>query len=308
MKKIDIVLPIYFNAQSLENLFSELIKIRISLSLKSIATTYIFVDDGSKDESLAKILDFKKNEPNIKVIKLTRNFGATLCSKTGLSFCDGDAAIILAADLQDPPDLINQMVELWLEGSKFVICERVARNDPFISKLFSKIFYIMVNKLVISNYPKGGFDLALMDKSLLPYIINSAKSSFTPLLAFWLGYEPKIIKYHREKRKSGKSKWTFSKKINACLDIFLSFSNTPLRLISGFGLVTALLSFSYGSSVIIGAIFKKIPVEGFATLVSLITFLLGLIIIMLGFLGEYIWRIFEELNRRPNVVIEEIWD
>jgi dolichol-phosphate mannosyltransferase len=160
---------------------------------------------------------------------------------------------------------------------------------------------------VISDYPEGGYDLALMDKSLLPHIVNSSKNLYTPLLAYWLGYKPEVIHYHRAKREHGKSRWTFKKKFKAFLDVMLGFSVTPIRLISAFGVVVAILSFAYGTSVVINAFLGNVPVAGFAALAALITFLLGLVIIMLGIIGEYLWRVFDEVNKRPEVVIDEIY-
>lgn len=306
-KKLSIVVPVYFNAGSLPRLFDELLKLESQLAERAMQLELIFVDDGSKDESLAKLLKFKERRDATKVVKLTRNFGAVHCSKTGFKFVTGDAFMILAADLQDPPSLVIEMIDRWLAGSKFVICERITRDDPLISKMYSKAYYKLLRVLVIRDYPEGGYDMALMDKAFLPYLLNSAKSVFTPLLAYWLGYKPDVIHYHRAAREHGKSGWTFAKKFTTFLDVMLGFSITPIRAISGVGAVVALCSFLYGGAVVTSALFHRIPVEGFATVVALITFLLGLIIVMLGIIGEYLWRIFDETNKRPETVIEEVW-
>ena len=306
-KKLSVVIPVYFNEKSLHPLHAELTKIEELLLIRNVSLELIFVDDGSKDDSLLRLLEIKGIRPETKIIKLTRNFGANHCSKTGFKFVTGDAFMSLAADLQDPPSLIIKMVDYWLDGEKFVICERLTRQDPLITKLYSKIYYKLLRLFVIPDYPEGGFDLALMDKVFLPFVCDSSKSAFTPLLAYWVGYKPKVIKYERAERQHGKSKWTFSKKFSTFLDVMLGFSITPIRAISGVGVSIAVLSFIYGGYISISALFYKIPVPGFATVVALITFLLGLIIIMLGVLGEYLWRIFEETNHRPNTVIEEVW-
>jgi len=306
-KKFSIVVPVYFNAGSLPRLFEELRKVEEQLKERSVALELIFVDDGSRDDSLDKLLTFKRARPETVVAKLTRNFGAVHCSKTGIKFVTGDAFMVLAADLQDPPGLIVEMVDRWLNGSKFVICERITRDDPIVSRLYSKIYYTLLRKFVIRDYPEGGYDMALMDKAFLPHIVNSSKSVFTPLLAYWLGYKPDIIHYHRPAREHGKSGWTFAKKFHAFLDVMLGFSITPIRAISGLGVMVSLCSFLYGVNVIINAWLGGIPVQGFATVVALITFLLGLIILMLGVIGEYLWRIFDETNKRPETVIEEVY-
>lgn len=306
-KKLSLVVPVYFNAGSLPHLFAELGKVEQQLSEREVDLELIFVDDGSRDESLARLLEFRKQREATRVVKLTRNFGAVHCSKTGMKFVSGDAFMVLAADLQDPPGLVLEMVDRWLNGAKFVICERAKRDDPVVSKLYSWVYYKLLKALVMKDYPEGGYDMALMDKVFLPHLQNSSKSVFTPLLAYWLGYKPEVIEYDRPARKHGKSGWTFAKKFNAFLDVMLGFSIRPIRMISGIGVIVALASFVYGGLVVINAMFNRIPVEGFATTVALITFLLGLIIIMLGVIGEYLWRIFEETNKRPETVIDEIW-
>lgn len=306
-RKLSIVVPVYFNSKSLPRLFEELGRVEEELKRRAVGLELIFVDDGSKDDSLARLLEFKERRPETRVAKLTRNFGAVHCSKTGFKFVTGDAFMILAADLQDPPHLILDMVDRWLAGAKFVICERVTREDPFVSKIYSKVYYKLLRSLVLRDYPEGGYDMALMDKAFLPHLLNSAKSVFTPLLAYWLGFKPEVIQYHRPARPHGKSGWTFAKKFTAFLDVMLGFSITPIRFISGFGAVVAALSFCYGISIVLHALFSRIPVEGFATVVALISFLLGLIIVMLGIIGEYLWRIFDETNKRPETVIEQVW-
>ncbi len=306
-KKLSVVVPVYFNAESLPPLFERLIEIEHQLSSIEMELELIFVDDGSGDTSLAELLRIKKSRPDTKIIKLTRNFGAVHASKCGFQFVTGDCITILAADLQDPPELVMRMVEKWRAGAKFTICERVSREDPLISKIFATAFYWLLHKLVIDDYPEGGFDIALMDKSLMPHIVNSSKNLYTPLLAYWLGYKPEIIHYHRAKREHGKSRWTFKKKFKAFLDVMLGFSVTPIRLISAFGVFIAILSFAYGTSVIVNAFLGNVPVPGFASLAALITFLLGLVIVMLGIIGEYLWRVFDEVNKRPEVVIDEIY-
>lgn len=307
MKKISIIVPVYFNAESLPVLFEKLTELEAQLKSIDMDLELIFVDDGSGDSSLMELLHFKKQRPETIIVKLTRNFGVVHASKCGLNFVTGDCFISLAADLQDPPDLLLQMIDKWKNGSKFTICERISRDDPAITKFYAAIYYWLLNKLVISDYPSGGYDMALMDKSLLTYIVNSSKNLYTPLLAYWLGFKPEVIQYHRLKREYGYSRWTFKKKFKAFLDVMLGFSVTPIRLISALGVVVALLSFSYGTTISINAMLGNMPVRGFAALAALITFLLGLVIIMLGVIGEYLWRIFDEVNKRPEVVIDEVF-
>jgi len=306
MQVLSAVIPVYFNEGSLSVLFDQLRVVEDQLAGLDMKLELIFVDDGSGDASLAELLKIKEARPDTKIVKLTRNFGAVHASKCGLQFVTGDCFMILAADLQDPPELIVAMATRWLAGSRFTICERSSRDDPVVSKVFSAAFYWLVHRLVMRDYPSGGYDMALMDRALLPHLVTSSKNLYTPLLAYWLGYRPEVIKYHRPKRSHGTSRWTFRKKLTAFLDVILGFSVTPIRLISGFGAIVAVLSVCYGVSVVVNALLGNVPVVGFASLAALITFLLGLVLVMLGVIGEYLWRVFDEVNRRPEAVVDEV--
>ncbi|MFO1305810.1 MAG: glycosyltransferase family 2 protein [Burkholderiales bacterium] len=306
-KRLSVVVPVYFNEGSLPGLHEALRDVEGTLASRGIDLELVFVDDGSKDGSLQELLRIKDARPSTIVVKLTRNFGAVPAIRTGLRYVTGDAFAFLAADLQDPPSLVVEMAERWLAGSKFVIAERETRDDPAMSRLFSRIYYYLLRKLVLPGYPAGGFDLALMDKAMLQPLRDSAKSAFLPLLAYWLGYEPSVLRYRRQPRLHGKSRWTLGKKFRAFLDVMLGFSVTPIRAISAVGVVVSLASFLYGAAVVLAALVGDIPVPGFSTLVALVTFLLGLIILMLGVIGEYLWRIFDESNRRPEAVVDEVY-
>ena len=308
MKKISIIVPIFYEAESISLLYQELVKVEEQLYEREMEMELIFVDDGSKDCSLQALLKIREQRPSTKVIKLSRNFGAIYASKAGMRFVTGDCFMLLAADLQDPPALIVKMAELWLAGHKFVICVRNGRNDPFLVKQFAYIYNKLVRLFVVKDFPKGGFDMALMDRSMLDYLKNSSKNIYHSLLAFWLGYRPEIIFYERPKRLHGKSGWTFSKRIKLFIDSLLGFSVVPIRLISLFGICVSSLSLLYGMIIVIGAIYGTIVVQGFAAIVTLISFLLGIVIFMLGVIGEYIVRIFDELNKRPEAVIDEIYE
>jgi dolichol-phosphate mannosyltransferase len=306
-RKISIVVPVYFNSGSLPDLFKAFQALKLRLAKKGLGTEFIFVDDGSGDGSLELLLRFRKGRSDTRVVKLSRNFGSIHAIKTGYQQVKGDAFTYMAADLQDPPELVEAMVDEWIKGSKFVICERISREDPWLSRQFSRVYYAMVRRWVIPGYPGGGFDLALMDRSLLPFMTDSSKSAYSPLLAYWLGFKPTVIPYHRRARLHGKSRWTFGKKVSAFLDVMLGFSVQPIRFMSMLGIFISLLSFAYGINVVVHALLGKVPVVGFASLASLVAFLVGLVILMLGVIGEYLWRIFEELNRRPETVIERVY-
>lgn len=307
MKTLSIVVPVYYNEQSLPHLCEELQHLEPQLAERGLGLQVIFVDDGSGDGSLRELLEIKRRRPETTVVKLTRNFGAVHASKTGFRFVTGDCFMILAADLQDPPELILDMVREWQAGSKYVICSRQDREDPPLTKFYAAIYYRLLRLFVTKNYPEGGYDLALMDQALLPYLRDSSKNINTPLFAYWLGFKPTVLTYRRRKRRYGRSRWTFTKKLKFFLDSLLGFSIVPIRMISFLGLAVSLLSFIYGSVVAINALRGVSDVQGFPTIVALLSFLLGLIIVMLGVIGEYIWRIFDEVNKRPETVIDDIY-
>ena len=306
-KKLSIVVPVYFNEQSLPHLFDALLHVEKELFKKNIEMELIFVDDGSGDESLQVLLKLKQRRQSTRIVKLTRNFGSIHAAKAGLQFVTGNCFLCLAADLQDPPELILTMADKWLQGAKFIICKRTNRSDPPASKLFAWIFYKLVRLFVVENYPARGYDLALMDHDLLPYLQNSSKNINQPLFAYWLGFKSEVILYERQKRIHGKSRWTFSKRLVFFLDSLLGFSVVPIRVISLIGFFVSLASFGYGTLIFVNALRGKTVVLGFATIVTILSFLLGLIITMLGVIGEYIWRIFDEINKRPESVVDEIY-
>lgn len=305
-KTLSVVVPVYFNEESLRPLFAELGRIEGELDRLAMNLELIFVDDGSKDASLAVLRELKSLRPATRIVKLTRNFGAVQASKTGMRFVTGDCFLVIAADLQDPPEMILEMVRRWKEGAKFVLGVRRSRPDRGLSRLFAGLYYALLRRIVTADYPRGGFDVALMDRAFLPYLLESAKNLNTPLYAYWLGFTPSILHYDRQPRRHGRSRWTFAKRIKFFLDSLLGFSIVPIRAISLFGLLVAFVSFAYGSVIAVNALRGVRDAPGFATLAVILSFLLGVVITMLGVIGEYLWRIFDEVSRRPEAVIEEV--
>ena len=306
MKKLSVIVPGYFNEGSLPLLLTELQGVESKLLDLDMELELIFVDDGSGDGSWQELLKIKAARPATRLVKLARNFGAVHASKTGLQFVTGDCFLYLVADLQDPPSLILEMVRRWQTGCKYVICTRSARQDPPLTKLFARWYYRLLRLIVVKDYPAGGFDLALMDRALLPHLRDSSKNINPNVFSFWLGFKPEIIPYRRRERQHGRSRWTFAKKLKFFLDTMLGFSIVPLRAISLVGLVVAFLSGAYGLLVFCNALLGRYEVHGFATLAVLLCFLLGLQMSMLGVIGEYLWRIFDEVNKRPETVIDQI--
>ncbi len=300
MKTVSVVVPVYDNAESLPLLFDALLEVETQLAERGCALELIFVDDGSDDQSLKLLLELRQRRPALtKVIKLARNFGAIPASKAGLKFVSGDCFVWLSADLQDPPQLVVQMADRWLGGAKYVIAARATRHDPAATKFYAGVYYGLVRRLVMPDYPRGGFDTLLLDRSLMPYVRDSGRHVNPVLLSYWLGIPPAVIEYERRARRYGKSRWTFAKKLSYFLDSMLGFSALLIRLITLIGGVVALASFAYGA-------YRLVVAPGFPVMLAVICFLLGLIIVLLGLIGEYVWRIFDELSRRPEAVIDAV--
>ncbi|WP_159011120.1 glycosyltransferase [Bradyrhizobium sp. S69] len=304
-KTLSIIVAVYYNAESLPHLHEQLIQLEEMLHSRQIDLELIFVDDGSGDNSLEQLLKIKAARPATKVINLSRNFGAVAASKTGFQFVTGDAFTMLSADLQEPIEQIVLMVDEWVNGHKFVVAARAARGDPPVTKFFASIYYLLLEFMVIKGYPQGGYDLMLMDKVMLPYLQRSTKNTNPNVYAFWLGFNPRVLSYSRLERQHGRSRWTFRKKLKFLFDTVTGFSVMPIRMLSGFGVFVAFLSFLYGISLVVSAVLGDVEVQGFATLAALISFFSGLILVMLGAIGEYLWRVFDAVSSKPEAVIEE---
>jgi dolichol-phosphate mannosyltransferase len=304
VKTISIIIPVYYNEHSLPSLYEALVDLEKRLLEKDVGIELILVDDGSKDSSFAELLKIKNQRPATILIKHSRNFGVVRALKTGLRYAHGDCFTFLSADLQDPPQLIDQMVEHWLKGQKYVACVRAKRDDPLFSKFFSFMFYKIIRLFIANDFPAGGFDSFVLDKCMLPYVLHSGKNIHISLFIHSLGLTPRIIYYDRQKRSGGKSRWTFAKKVNYFIDSVVGFSVIPIRVASLLGALIAVLSFIYGLVVIMNYIINGNAVPGFSALATLVSFLCGLILIMLGVMGEYIWRIFAQVNGLPESVIE----
>jgi len=269
----------------------------------------VFVDDGSGDNSLKILKKFQSEYPNsIKVIKLTRNFGSMAAIQAGFTVASGDCVGMISADLQDPPEKFLEMLSQWEKGSKAVFAIRQDREENFLQIFFAGIYYSLIRKFAIANYPTGGFDFLLLDRQVI-IELNKVQEKNTNImtLAFWLGFQPVMLPYIRRQRVKGKSRWTLSKKIKLFVDTFVAFSFFPIRLLSILGMLVAACSFLYGAFVLFYWFVYGIEVKGWVPTIVVLTFTSGLQMAMLGVLGEYLWRTLDEIRRRPQFVIDEIY-
>jgi glycosyltransferase involved in cell wall biosynthesis len=302
--KISFVVAVYHNEGAVSKTHE---KIRPVFSNELAHHDYevIFVDDGSKDGSLREILSLREQDPRVKVITFTRNFGQMAAMLAGFREATGDAIINISADLQDPVELIPQMVEKWQEGSETVICYRTDRSDTLLAKIFSRLAYGVL-RMSLPQIPPGGFDFVLMDRKVMD-TFNSidVRHRFFQGDLLWTGYRTSFIPYVRLKRTIGKSQYNFGKKLKNFLDAVLDASYLPIRFISLIGLITSTLGMLYSATIVISWLRGETPFEGWAPIMIVILLVGGLIMVMLGVIGEYVWRINEEVRKRPNYVVRD---
>ena len=303
-----IVIPVYFNEGSLENLFVELDK-EVFQQLPRRSGEIIFVDDGSGDGSFKVLAELQsKNPDRIRVIKLSRNFGQLNAIWCGLKNSTGMVSAVISADGQDPAAMIKEMFTTYFEsGSEVVICTRADRDESAWRKLTSGIFYRLMRNLCFSNMPVGGFDFfTLGSKAREALLSNYQQHGFLQGQILRLGFNPHFIAYNRRAREHGESRWTFAKKLTYLLDGVIGYSFFPLRMMSFFGIIMALAGFMYAISVLISRLVSGNPVQGWAPLMIVILVMGGVQMIMLGIIGEYLWRTKAQVTAAPPYIIETV--
>lgn len=304
MPKLSIVVPIYKNELNIKPFYMEFCE-----NIKPYIDEYeiIMVHDASPDASWRVMNELVDIDRNVKLIKLSRNFGAIAASFTGIQYATGDCVTVKACDLQEPSQLILDMYQKWKEGAKSVIAVRESRNDSLTTKFSAAIYYKLLRRLVTSEMPDGGFDTYLIDKNVAKRIveINDHNSPIT-LQILWMGFGPEKVYYERRKREIGKSSWSFSKKLKLFIDSFVGFSYIPLRMISTIGIIFSVCAIAWALYLIVVKLLGKIPIQGYTTILVMVLFSSGLIMFTLGLLGEYIWRVLDATRRRPISIIDEM--
>ena len=304
MSKISIIVPVYYNSDTLELLYNDM-KEKILPKLGDYEI--VFTDDGSKDDSWEIMNSIREKDPNVKCVKLSRNFGEHAALLAGLSQCTGDCAVTKQADLQEDSEIILEMYESWKKGNKVVLAVRSDRDEPFLKKFFASIYYHIIHKLVNENMPVGGCDCYLIDRQVIKVLeLLDEKNSSLTLQVLWAGFKTDHVYFHRKDREIGESRWTLSKKVKLAMDSMLSFSYTPIRLMSTLGGLFFIASIIMIINVIIEAVFTGVPVQGWASLMCLVLFSSGIIMIMLGIIGEYLWRALDASRKRPPFIIDEV--
>jgi glycosyltransferase involved in cell wall biosynthesis len=302
-----VVIPVYYNEGSL---FPSYLKVTEVLENHPDVKSYeiVLVDDGSGDGSWQEMLELKGKFPrHIRLVKFTRNFGQLAAIKAGYRFAKGKCIINISADLQDPPDLIAKMLdEHYVNGMQIVVCTREDRDEGWYRKTTSRFFYRVMQKLTFPNMPMGGFDFTLASRNVVDkFSGNFEANNFWQGQILWTGYPVKFIPYKRLKRLVGRSRWTFSKKIKYLLDGVMAYSYFPLRFMTLTGMVLFFFGVVYAAVIILMYFLGDVPFRGWAPIMILILLLSGIQMLMLGIIGEYLWRTLDQVRGRPEYIVEQ---
>lgn len=301
--KISIIVPVYYNHDNLLPLYNDL-REKV-LNKLSCSYELILVDDGSKDQSYDVIAELARLDSNIIPLRLSRNFGEHAAILAGMSRCSGDCAIRKAADLQEPSELILSMLKKYEEGYNVVLATRSDRDEPATQKACSSLYAYIMRKVALPTMPKGGFDSFLIDRQIIDLLIQM-KEKNTSLMGqvIWSGHRTATVPYTRSKRTIGHSRWTLHKKIKLAMDSLIGFSSFPIKLVSFTGFVTFLASLVLLITTICQKLAGIITAEGYTSLLIVLLMSLGIIMLSIGVIGEYIWRIYDATRNRPPFIIE----
>lgn len=304
--KLSIVIPVYHNAGSIQLTYNRILCV-IENNKKIRDFEIIFVEDGSKDDSFSEILELANANSHVKALKFSRNFGQVPAIYAGYKISTGDIIITLSADLQDPPELITQMIEQYTSsGSEIVICSRKDRDETYFRKATSAFFYAVMRKLSFENMPDGGFDFVLISRKVVLQLLSLNEANiFWQGQILWSGFPITFIPYTRQKREIGKSRWTFGKKIKYLIDGVMGYSFAPIRFITLLGLIIFLVGVIYSCFILYNYFQGESPFNGWTPLMMVSLLLGGFQLLVLGIIGEYVWRTLDQVRNRPLYIIEK---
>lgn len=307
MKKVSVIVPMYYEEEVAEECYNRLKKVLDELSEKYLYEI-IFINDGSKDKTLNILENIANENKNVKVISFSRNFGHQCAVTAGLKYITGDAIVIIDADLQDPPELIPEMLKLWEDGNEVIYGKRKSREGESKFKLLTaSMFYKTLNALSDVEIPKDTGDFRLVDRKVVE-VINSLPehNKFLRGLFSWVGFKQIPFEYERKERVAGKTKYPLSKMLKLAQDGIFSFSTKPLRIVGTMGIISILISIIILIYSILSYIFNWNDLaSGWTSMMVTMTFLGGMILISLWMIGEYVGRIYDETKRRPEYIIEK---
>lgn len=302
MVDLTLIVPMYNEYDSC----AEFIRVVVPI-VEDVVESYeiLCVDDGSSDRTVEVLRDLRKSNPSIKILCLSRNFGKEAALTAGLDFAKGDAVIPIDADLQDPPELIREMVEKWRNGADVVLARRTDRaSDSVLKRTTSRLFYKVISKISNSDIPENVGDFRLMDRSVVEALKKlPERARFMKGLFAWVGYEAEIIDYARVPRNAGSTKFNYWKLWNFGLEGITSFTSVPLKVWSYFGVFISFLSACFMIFLIVRTLVMGIDTPGYASLMSVQFFFNGILLLSLGAIGEYLSRIYTETKQRPVYLI-----
>lgn len=307
MKKLSFVIPVFRNEGSLLLTYQEITG-ELRRALPEYDYEFLFVNDGSDDGSLKELLGIRQQDNKVKVLDLSRNFGQVQAITAGLHRASGDYVISLSADLQDPVEKIPEMVREAEKGNEIVICHRPQRHDKWKDKLFASLYYQLMRTSRL-KIPEGGFDLFLLTKKANAVLCQINESNrYLHADIFWLGFSVKLIPTIRKERTIGKSQYSFWKRVNSLLVGYLNTSYLPIRMMSVIGFAVACSGFLYSIGIVYAYLFHDTPFVGWAPIMIVTLIIGGLIMIMLGIIGEYQWRIYDETKKRPYYIVKDLYE
>jgi len=302
--KVSIIIPVYFNEENLEPLYEDL----KSKFIDKISYEYeiIMIDDGSSDNSYKVMKDLSNIDSNIRIVRLSRNFGSHAAILCGLNYATGDCAVVKCADLQEPTELIIEMVESWKKGNNVVLAVREGRDESKQQELFANMYYWLVRKFALKTMPPKGFDVYLIDRKVIDVLtsLDETNSALTGQI-LWSGFKTDQIFYRRRVREIGEGKWTLKKKIRLVSDTLFSFSTLPISTILWTGVFSIAGAVIWSILVLILRINDKIEVTGWTTMFIFNLLSFGIMMLTLGIIGEYLWRTFDASKNRPTYIVEE---
>ncbi len=302
--ELSIVVPLYNEEANVDYLFKRLLAI-----LNNLKTTYeiVCVNDGSQDNTLYHLLQYHQDNPKIKIINLSRNFGKEIALTAGIDHATGAAVIPLDADLQDPPELIEELVAKWREGYDVVYATRRSRlGESWLKRFSANAFYRTIGNLSKVPIPSNTGDFRLLDRRVVEAIKRMPeRTRFMKGLFAWVGFKQTSITFDRQPRFQGKTKWNYWKLWNFALDGIISFSLLPLKVWIYVGVFISLISLIYALFLVLRTLVLGIDVPGYASLMVAVLFLGGIQLVTLGVLGEYLGRVYEEVKNRPLYLVRE---
>ena len=300
-----IIIPIYNEEEVLTESYT---KIKAVMEQADAPYELIFVNDGSRDTSLALLRDLSSSDATLRVISFSRNFGHQNAISAGMDYAKGDAIICIDADLQDPPEVMLQMIEKWKEGYHVVYGKRKSREgDNAFKKATAHVYYRLLRALTTVEIPVDVADFRLIDRQVCDVLNNNIRerNRYIRGLVAWVGYNQTFVEYVRDKRFAGETKYPLKKMIKFATDGITAFSYFPLKIATRIGFLISLVSFFHICFVIFQTLILKNTVDGWASTMSVILFSQGIVLMMLGIIGEYIGRIFQEIKNRPLYVVQE---